>query len=217
MRVSIFGLTLLSILLLLQKAIADPINFSTEQYSCQLSVDGVDRGKIEPGTPLTINLFGGGGPFSGSSREYLVECESHEIPVKLYARHYLYRRLQDVTVVPVAVLPNAIRAAAAGKIDVTAIADSSSLACEITKEDPKDSFFDKSRQIKPEHPYRIPKGASVQLTGASLLHCGDTNLIEVVVQNSKSWFRNQDFVFSYKGKTIALYRPSQIYECCWIE
>ena len=49
------------------------------------------------------------------------------------------------------------------------------------------------------------------------MHCGDTNLIEIMVDGSKSLFRNGDFAFSYKDKPIPLFPASQRYECCWIE
>ena len=217
MRTVLLGLTLLFATIAAHTIRADPVTFRAEQYGCDLSVFGSPRGRVELDTPNTIDLPRG--------REYLVECESHDIPVKLYARNYVFPRgnfqngvlPKDVVVVPVAVLPNVIRAAAATKIDVTAIADSSSLACEVSKKDPKDPMTDESRQIASPNPHRISKGTSVQLTGAPLTHCGDTNLIEVVVDGSKAWFRNRDFTFSYKGKAISLFPPSQDYDCCWIE
>jgi hypothetical protein len=219
MRVALLGLTLLSATFAARTSRADQVTFHAEQYGCELSVFGNPRGRVEPDRPLTTSLDRG--------REYLVECESHDIPVKLYARNNvgsfgsapfqdspLHR---DVTVVPVAVLPNVVRGAAAGKIDVTAVADSNSVACKVDKKDPKDAFSDETHQIAPKDPHRIPKGSHVQLTGTPQIHCGDTNLIEVVVDGSKAWFRNRDFSFFYKEKPIPLYPPSQDFDCCWIE
>src|SRR4051794_30861524 len=113
-------------------------------------------------------------------------------PVKLYARNYVgsfgrgpFGRgnplPKDVTVVPVAVLPNVIKAAQKGEVDVTAIADSTAVGCKVDRKDPNDSLSENSQQIKPDRLHRIPKETSVQLTGAAQVHCGDTNLIEVVV------------------------------------
>lgn len=217
MRTELFGLTFLLTVLTTQAARADPITFRAEHYGCELSVFGKPEGRVEPDRPLTIDLPRG--------REYLVECESNDIPVKLYARNNVFSRGNfqngalpaDVTVVPVAVLPNAVRAAAAMKIDVTANSDSSSFACKVEIKDPKDPLSKQSHQIAPPRPDRILKGTSVQLTGLPQMHCGDTNLIEVKVGGSKAWFRNRDFDFSYKGKPILLYPPSQDLECCWIE
>jgi hypothetical protein len=217
MRIGLLGLTLSSVALTAQLARADPIKFRAEEYGCELSVFGSPRGRIELDKPLTIDLPRG--------REYLAECESHDIPVKLYARNNVFPRGNfqngalptDVTMVPVAVLPNAVRAAADRKIDVTAIVDSISVACKVEIKDPKNPLSTESHQTSPPRPDRIPKGTSVQLTRAPQMHCANTNLIEVIVGGSKAWFRNRDFSFSYKGKPIPLFPPSQDYECCWIE
>jgi hypothetical protein len=217
MRGALLGLTLLSATLAAQAAEADPITFRTEQYGCELSIFGDPKGRVEPDRPMTVDLHRG--------REYLVECESHDIPVKLYARENVFSRGDfrngalpaDVIVDPVAVLPNVVRAAAAKKIDVIAAADSISVACKVDIKNPKDSFSRESHQIASPHPLRIMKGSPVQLTGAPQMHCGDTNLIEAMVDGSKAWFRNRDFVFSYEDKPISLYPPSQDFECCWID
>jgi len=196
-----------------QMAWAEPVRFHAKQYGCELTVFGVSRGRVEPDKPFTTDLPRG--------REYLVECESHDIPVKLYARNYVgsFGRgmPMDVTVAPVAVLPNVVRAAAKGRIVVTAIADSNNVSCKVKKKDPNSPFQDESHQIAPEQSYHLLRGTVVTLTGSPPLHCGDTNLIEVSIDDSKAWFPNKDFSFSYMGLTIPLYSPSQDFECCWIE
>jgi hypothetical protein len=150
-RLSLLGLALLAATFAAQASSTDPVTFHAEKYGCELSVFGNLRGRVEPDRPLITSLDRG--------REYLVECESHDIPVKLYARNYVgsYGPMpfqgsplpKDVTVVPVAVLPNVVRAAAAGKINVTAVAESNSVDCEVDKIDPKDAFSDRSHQIAP--------------------------------------------------------------------
>ena len=49
------------------------------------------------------------------------------------------------------------------------------------------------------------------------MHCGDTNLILVDYAGQKGWFRNRDFDFTFKGKSIGAFPPSRDYPCCWIE
>jgi hypothetical protein len=218
-RIALFGLPFLAAILAAQASTADEVTFHAERYGCDLRVSGNPQGRVEPDKPLTISLERG--------REYLVECESHDIPVKLYARNYVgsYGPTpfqasplpKDVTVVPVAVLPNVVGAAAAGKIDVVTVTESISTACKADEKDPKDLFSDTTHQIAPEHPYRIKKGRHVELTGKRPMHCGDTNLIEVVVDDNNAWFPNRDFSFQYNGKAIPLYPPSQDFGCCWIE
>jgi hypothetical protein len=122
----------------------------------------------------------------------------------------------DMKMKPIAVLPNVIRAAAAKQIQVTTVVDSYSLDCR-TEKDPKNPALTVSSQVALNTPRRIPKGISVQVTGSPQMHCGDTNLIEVIVDGSKGWFRNRDFAFSYKQKAITLFEVSQDLECCWIE
>jgi hypothetical protein len=199
---------LLQLILLIvtgRTATADQVRFHTLQYGCDLKVFGQPRGRAEPVSPLTIDLPRG--------QEYLVECESHDVPVKLYARTNVFSRgdfkngslPSEVTIAPVAVLPNVVRAAAENKIDVTTTTDASSVACELGQ----------SHQIITTP--HIPAGTAVKLSGEPQIHCGDTNLIEVLVGGSKALFPNRDFSFSYKGKPIPLFPPSQDFECCWIE
>jgi hypothetical protein len=205
----------LALLLVVSKtAAADQVMLHTLQYGCELKVFGQSRGRVEPDAPLTIDLPRG--------REYLVECESHDIPVKLYARINVFARGDirtgslptDIKISPVAVLPNVVQAAALSKIDVKTTTNTSSVACEVG---PEEKLGRKSRQIAPLQVLQIPAGTAVQLSGERQIHCGDTNLIEVMVGGSKALFPNRDFSFSYKGKPISLFPPSQDLECCWIE
>jgi hypothetical protein len=196
-------------------AAADPTTFHAEQYVCELTIDGEAKGRIYPDQPFTIDLPRG--------HEYVVECESHDIPSKLYARNYVFSRGDfrsgplpaDVTVAPVAVLPNVVRAAVAGELEVTAVVNTTSVICQGKSKDQRNLSSKDSHLITPQEPQEIPKGAVVQLSGAPWMHCGDTNLIEVIVGGSKAWFRNRDFVFSYKGKAIPLFDLSQDLACCW--
>lgn len=197
-------------------ALADPVSFKAEGYGCDLKIMGKAHGRIDPGSPKIVDLPRG--------REYLVECESHDIPVKLYARANLFAKgdfrtaplPSEMVLVPVAVLPNLARAAAAKAINVTAVADTMSVGCKVTK-DPKSPGETISRQTVSPKPLRIAKGTSAQLTATPWMHCGDTNLVEATVGGSKGWFRNRDFAFAYKGKPIELFSPSRDYACCWIE
>ncbi|SEI81274.1 hypothetical protein [Paraburkholderia diazotrophica] len=194
---------------------ADSVTFHAVQYGCDLKIDGHTEGRLEVGTAKSLELQRG--------REYLVECESHDIPVKLYARSYVFSRgdfrngplLNDVVLTPVAVLPNVVRAAAMNQIDVTSTVDSAEVSCRTTK-DPKDQRSNITSQVIPQSPHRIPKGSQIHLTGAPMMHCGDTNLIQANVDGAKRWFKNRDFAFSYHGKAITLFEVSQDLECCWI-
>jgi hypothetical protein len=211
-RISIFLATIALFAVGSQMAQAAQIRFHTKQYGCELTVFGAAKGRVEPEMPLTIDLPRG--------REYLVECESHDIHVKLYSRDSIFVSSSlptDYTLDPVAVLPNVLRAAAEGKISVIAAADSRNVACHVTKKDPNSPFQDESHQIAPERSYQVKKGTVVRPTVSPQLHCGDTNLIELFVDGSTAWFRNKDFSFFYNGSAIPLYRPSQDFECCRIE
>src|SRR5689334_7543327 len=152
--------------------VAAQVRFRTEIYACELSVDAQPRGRVAPDAPLMTVLQRG--------QEHLVECESHDIPVKLYSRNYVgsFGPLgggpalpADITVRPVAVLPNVVRSASEGKIVVTAIVDSRNVDCKVKKKNPNDQFQEESHQIPPQHSYVIQKGTSVKLTGTPQLHC----------------------------------------------
>jgi hypothetical protein len=219
MRIDILTLATMSVLLLSDRvALADdPVTFHADEYGCSLRIDGREVGRIEPNAPKTIPLPRG--------REYLVECESHDIPVKLYARNYLFSRgdfrngplANEVRLLPVAVLPNIIKAVAAQKLTATTLIDSKNVGCQNDPVKPDHPWEDKSHQISPEQQRVIPKGTAVELTPTSLRHCGDTNLIEVRFDGWTDWFRNRDFEFSYQGKKITLFPVSQDLDCCWIE
>jgi hypothetical protein len=196
--------------------IQDQVTFTTKDYPCDLTSDGKPLGRLSPGKPLTITM--------GRGREYLIECTT-DVGVKLYSRDYLSSRTDffngslptHMDVVPVAVLPNLVKAAAAGNVEVTADTLSESLECNEGKSNPSEPWADNSKQIIPAKRVSIPKGTKVNVLPDKPLHCGNTNLIRLNVSGEKAWFPNKDFVFTYKDRSIGVFPPSQDYACCWIE
>lgn len=192
----------------------DPVTFSADQFACDLEIDGKSSGHLVPGKPVTINL--------PRKVEYLVECESHEIPVKLYARFYLTAPrfgsggalVPKVTLLPLAVLPNVIDASSEPGMEVTAISTVKSVGCKVSG----GAGFG-LREGKPTVPTAvrtIAAGTKVKPTRSEPIHCGDTNLVELQGPDWKAWFPNRSFQFSYRGRRITLFEPSQDATCCWI-
>jgi hypothetical protein len=188
-----------------------------KDYACDLTVFGRPLGHLSPGSPLTV-------PFARGN-EYLIECKSSEIGVKLYARQNLYSQANfangalpsNFEIVPVAVLPNLVKAAAGNRIEVATTKASRDLQCEVGKQNPKDPWADASKQIVPAKRITIPMGVKVTVLPDRPIHCGDTNLILVNYNGQKAWFPNRDFIFTYKSKPIGVFPPSQDRACCWIE
>lgn len=198
---------------------ADPVTFRVIDFPCDLSIFGKLIGPIELNQPKVVRLPRG--------KEYLVECSSFRIPVKLYARRYLFAAgdfqtgalPNEVVLQPVAVLPNVVKAVATGGLVATTVRDAIPYQC---KRPPKAaSASDWSRErgeiiIAKDRPI-IPKNTKVLLSPSRPEFCFDTNLVGVQSPSGATWYRNEDFVFSHEGKAINLYPPSQHAECCWIE
>lgn len=196
--------------------IQDPVTFKVKDYGCDLTTPGRPLGHLSPDNPLTASFARG--------REYLIECTSLDIGVKLYARHFLYSPAgfngalpSEFDVVPVAVLPNLVKAAAANRIVVTAVTNAQNLECKEEKADPKEPWRDTSTQVVPPNRITVPNGTVPTVLADRPMHCGDTNLILIDYGGRKAWFRNRDFIFTFKGKPIGVFPPSRDYPCCWIE
>jgi len=193
---------------------ADTVTFQTEHFACDLTLDNVAKGHLEPGKPLVINV--------PRRVEYLVQCESHEIPVKLYARSYLFSvsgmpngpLKPSINLLPVAVLPTLVRASSSPGMEVTTTTTVRSVGCKISH---GASFgLKEGRLIRQAKIRTIASGTRVRLTKAEPIHCGDTNLIEIQGSNWRAWFPNKAFNFSFRGRKIEVFPPSQDSTCCWI-
>ncbi|MDO6415941.1 hypothetical protein Q4F19_16245 [Sphingomonas sp. BIUV-7] len=192
----------------------DPVTFVADQFACDLKIDGRPSGHITPGQPLTVSL--------PRKFEYLVECESHELPVKLYARYYLTAPRNgtsealtpQVTLLPVAVLPNLIKASSAPGMEMTAISTARSAGCKLST-----GYHEQLQEGTPAAPSAVrtvTAGSRVKPTTAEPVHCGDTNLVELQGPGWTAWFPNRAFQFSFRGRLIFLYEPSRDLSCCWI-
>lgn len=195
-------------------ALADQVKFQTEGFACNLRIGTEEKGRIAPERPLTLNL--------PRRVEYLVQCESHETPVKLYARAFLAPTgptrnsplQQNLVLRPVAVLPNLVQASAAPGMKVVAATNVASIGCKLSA---GRSFGLAEGTVVPQTTTRnIPEGTTVRLTGADPVNCGGTNLIEVQGPGWRAWFPNKAFTFSFQGRRIDIFPPSQDYTCCWI-
>jgi hypothetical protein len=194
---------------------AGPVTFETRQFACDLTVDNQPRGHLEVDKPVTIDL--------PPKVEYLIQCESHELPVKVYARNYLTAgshmpnapMSHGISILPIAVLPNLVRAASAQGMEIIAATDVHSIDCKLSE---GSSFGLQEGQPKPSTTVRtVASGTKVKLTGNPPIHCGETNLIEVQGPGWRAWFPNKAFTFSFQGRKIEVFAPSQNDTCCWIE
>lgn len=193
-----------------------PVSFRVVDFPCELKILGQPVGLLELDKPKVVPLATG--------REHLVECTSHTSPpVKLYARYHLLvtgGRQNEVELNPVAVLPNVVKAVAAGGIVATTIRDAVPQECKRSPKASSASPWNRERgelAVASGQPV-IQQGTKVTLSATRPDFCFDTNLVEVVSAGGRTvWYRNNDFEFSFRGKVIRLYPPSQSSACCWIE
>lgn len=191
-----------------------PVTFRVVDFACELKILGQPVGLLELNKPKVVPLATG--------REHLVECTSRvSPPVKLYARYHLFvtsGRMNEVELNPVSVLPNAVKAVAAGGIVATTVRDAVPQQCQRSPQAASAPFWNRERgelAAASGQPV-IPKGTKVTLSGTRPDFCFDTNLVEVVSPSGSVWYRSKDFEFSVEGKIIRLYPPSQDSACCWI-